>query len=538
MDRLLASSASAQQAARSALRSRRSGEGPRIRFGTDRAGMTAAARCESLTVGAVSRPTRRIRSVIFDTAVDDLGKQNIVLRGYEMHGAAFVELSWARPVTPGGARGSIELRVPTLEVGKMLGFSEPLRRSIAGRPLEARSVAETERRERVLERAQTRIAVCFDDGFVECGGRRSNFHEIELQLLEGAEEELWSVAAELAPRAKARLLPMSEAELALARATGAGIAPVKGRRPKLAPDASLDEAIVATLSACLDQFVANWPALQCLAPEEAIHQMRVALRRLRAGVGLLRRGVASQALETASARARDISATLGAARNLDVLGDMLVAGPLAQANGEPSFYALLDAVERRRIEAHTTVAALVAAPQTTQFVIDLRAALAAKNWRPLPDEAHHPALDPSTPGSAKEFAVRSLDRLHRRAMKKSRDLASLTPEQRHDARIAFKKARYAAEFFESLFDAQGKARRYLRRTSALQDKLGAFNDLTVAAELLREFGDAEADLAPASGFAIGWCAHAREGAAVDWKKTEKSLKTLEAFWRRGAREEP
>jgi len=493
--------------------------------------MNAAARSENLTLGAVSRPTRRIRSIVFDTAVDDLRKQNILLRGYEMHGAAFVELSWARPAT-GGARGSIELRVPTLEVGKMLGFSEPLRQSIANRPLEARSVAETERRERLLERAHTRIAVRFDDGFVECGGRRANFHEIELQLVDGSEEELWSVAAELVPRAKARFLPMSEAELALARATGAGIAPVKGRRPALAADASLDEAIVAAMSACLDQFVANWPALQYHAPEEAIHQMRVALRRLRAGVGMLRRGVASEALETASARARDIAATLGAARNLDVLLDMLVAGPLAQANGEPSFYKLLDAVERRRIEAHATVAALVAAPRTTQFVVDLRAALAAKDWRALPDAEQRAAFDPSAPGSAREFAVRSLDRLHRRALKKSRDLASLSPEQRHEARIAFKKARYAAEFFESLFDSHAKARRYLRRTAALQDKLGAFNDLTVAAELLRVLGEAAADLAPASAFAVGWCAHAREGAAVDWKKTEKSLMQIETFWGR------
>jgi len=494
--------------------------------------MSAAQRSESLCVGAVSRPTRRIRSITFDTAVHDLGRQHILLRGYEMHGAAFVELSWARPTTPDGARGSIELRVPTLEVGKMLGLSEPLRRSIADRPLEARSVAETERRERVLERADTRIAVCFDDGFVECGGRRSNFHEIELQLLEGAEDELWKVAAEFARQAEARFLPASEAELALARASEAGIAPVKGRRPALAREASLDEAIVVTMSACLDQFVANWPALQFHAPEEAIHQMRVALRRLRAGAGMLLEGVASRALETASARAKEIAATLGAARNLDVLVDMLVAGPLAEANGEPRFYALLDAAERRRIETHAEVAALIAAPQTTQFVVDLRAALAAKDWAPLPANAMTTAaLDPSAPGSAREFAVRSLDRLHRRATKKSRDLASLSPEQRHKARIAFKKARYAAEFFESLFDAHDEARHYLRRTAALQDKLGVSNDLAVAAELLRELGEADPALAPASAFAVGWCAHARDRGAVDWKKIERSARKLESFWR-------
>lgn len=497
--------------------------------------MTAAMRSDCLTHGAVSRPTRRMRSIIFDTAVNDLGKQNILLRGYELHGASFVELSWRRPISGADGRGSIELRVPTLDVSKMVDHSEHLRRSIADRPLEARCIAETERRERMLELADARIAVSFDDGFVEYGGRRSPFHEIELRLVEGPERHLWRLAAELARGAPIRCLPMSAAQLALAEIAAHGPAPVKSRRVTLDADATLNEAVVVMLGSCLDQFLANWPALvHSPHPEEAIHQMRVALRRLRACIGLLRRGgVAGEMLETASARAEEIAATLGHARDLDVLTEMLGEGALAQMSGDPSFYALLDAVECRRAASHRAAQALVAAPETTQFVLDLRAALAARDWSAA-DDAH--ALDPAAPDSARDFATLSLERLHRKAMKKSRDLAKRTPIQRHAARIAFKKARYAAELFESLFGSRtfksrARARKYLRGAAKAQDALGAANDMSVATDLLREIGENSKSAAPASAFAVGWCAHARDGDASGWKETEKELKKLEPFWR-------
>lgn len=534
MDRSV-SAALASDLGRGFSRARRDSGGPELRLCVDRAGMREALRSDCLTRGAVTRPTRRMRSVIFDTAVNDLGKQNIRLRGYEMRGAAFVELSWSRARGEGAARGSIELRAPTLDLGKMLGFSEELRRQIGDRPLEARCVAETERGERLLELEDARIAVGFDDGFVDYRGRRTPFHEIELRLVEGEEARLWRLAAEVARSAPARCLPMSAVELALCEVAGDAIGAVKARRAPLDPQASLDDAIVAMLGSCLDHFLANWPALvHSPRPEEAIHQMRVALRRLRAGVGLLRRGVVGEGLEAAGARAKAIAATLGEARNLDVLKEMLADGPLAQSSPEPSFFALLDAVECRRAERHAAAQRLVLAPETTQFVLDLRATLAARDWTARAAEPGGggpcvPPLDPRAPGSARAFAARSLDRLHRKAMKKSRGLATLAPAQRHQARIAFKKARYAAEFFETLFHASARARKYLRRTAALQDRLGAANDMAVAADLLREIGEDRKAVAPASAFAVGWCAHA--GDATDWRKAEKALKKLEPFWR-------
>lgn len=305
--------------------------------------------------------------------------------------------------------------------------------------------------------------------------------------------------------------------------------PVKAGDISLDRHASLDDAIAEMLSSCLDHFAANEPALRETGDPEAVHQLRVALRRLRAALGLLKSAVPCVEFDTAAARARTIAAGLGEARDWDVFAESLDAGPRERLNDEPSFYALLDAVELRRAQAHRNARALIVEQTTQQFAADLRLALRRKAWR---DGARDDATRTGDPGSAREFAARALDRLHRRAVKKCQGLAALTPEQRHRARIALKKARYAAEFFETLFDAPARARRYLRSLGKIQESLGADNDAAAAARLLREIeADGGGQTAFASGFVRGWRAHEQALSAAGAKRSEKLVKKLEPFWR-------
>lgn len=113
-------------------------------------------------------------------------------------------------------------------------------------------------------------------------------------------------------------------------------------------------------------------------------------------------------------------------------------------------------------------------------------------------------------------------------MKRRRHLASLPEKKRHEARIALKKSRYAAEFFESLFDS--RARKYMRAAAKIQDSLGAFNDLAMAARLLHEIDEAHNQPTPASQFVADRLMQARDKMTADWKSTERMLKRLEPFW--------
>src|SRR5262249_28853616 len=64
------------------------------------------------------------------------------------------------------------------------------------------------------------------------------------------------------------------------------------------------------------------------------------------------------------------------------------------------------------------------------------------------------------------------------------------PRGRHKLRIAAKKLRYATGFFESLFPGRKERKRlrsFERELKAMQDCLGALNDITVHQRLASEF---------------------------------------------------
>ena len=264
--------------------------------------------------------------------------------------------------------------------------------------------------------------------------------------------------------------------------------------------------------------------------------MRVALRRLRAGVGLLRRGVdergAGDGFRPRAERFRRRSARRAISTcSIDMLGRRPARAGQWRAE-------LLCAARRGRAAAHRRACRRRGARHgAADDAIRRRSARRAGGARP---GARHPATYRrsaplsirAAPGSAREFAMLSLDRLHRRAMKKSRDLAALTPARAPRSahrlqegaicggilRISVRRACEGAPL--------SATRRPRCRTSSAPSTTWPSRPSCCARS-----ARPTPIVAPASAFAVGWCAHAREGAAVDWKKTEKSLKKLEAFWR-------
>src|SRR5207244_2816775 len=71
----------------------------------------------------------------------------------------------------------------------------------------------------------------------------------------------------------------------------------------------------------------------------------------------------------------------------------------------------------------------------------------------------------------------------RQLRKRSKRLRQLAPADRHRARIAAKKLRYAAEFFAPLY-REARAARYIDALARLQGALGKLNDLATADRLL------------------------------------------------------
>jgi CHAD domain-containing protein len=115
-------------------------------------------------------------------------------------------------------------------------------------------------------------------------------------------------------------------------------------------------------------------------------------------------------------------------------------------------------------------------------------------------------------------------------------MKSLDSYDRHRLRIALKKLRYAAEFFEPLYKKKHVGV-YLKRLRALLDDLGALNDMVTVRGQLKQLAledgskRLDPDLCFAAGVIDGWHsarAHRLDQQAVKrWKK----FKRTRPFWR-------
>jgi CHAD domain-containing protein len=125
----------------------------------------------------------------------------------------------------------------------------------------------------------------------------------------------------------------------------------------------------------------------------------------------------------------------------------------------------------------------------------------------------------------KKFAKRVLKHGERRLLKRGRHLKGNDPELRHRTRIAAKKARYAIEFFGSLYPDH-VVKPYVSRLANLQEELGWLNDASVAIERLEILQHGNSDATGSAAFARGYLfSHLQENhmALIKlWKKFAKA----------------
>jgi len=293
----------------------------------------------------------------------------------------------------------------------------------------------------------------------------------------------------------------------------------------LAEGAATEHLIGAILGDTIEQFVANWPGFLQAEQPEAVHQMRVALRRLRAAIKLFQREFPCSEFARFEQRARDIASAMGLARDMDAFIDLVESGPQAALPNDAHFAGLLEGAARRRMEGYAQVREVLLAPATTRFVLELHALTLRRSWRG--------ALDVTGLGKLSEpapvFAARTLERLHKRARKRGKDLEHLTPEDRHRLRIAFKDLRYAAEFFAPLY-SQKSARSFTRTLGGLQDVFGAYNDTISAHAIVAVLEEANGPMDRAAGLVLGWCARGAAEAEAHLADSWKSFRKLDKFW--------
>ena len=433
--------------------------------------------------------TQNLRSVYFDTPDGVLRAAGCGLR-VRRTPDGFVQ-TLKRQTAPGQtARDEWEVPVPSETLDLTALKTTPARKLLKGRrhDLSPRFATTVVRRIRMVDWEGARIEVAFDAGELSAGEKREPIYELELELKAGPPAALFALARRLAR--DLAIVPVFEnkSERGWRLAEGDRRKPRPAVATPLSPDATTATAFRRIAMACLAQVSAHAELLRVVRRPEAVHQMRVGLRRLRAAVGVFKPLLAASERQRIETELKWLARESNTARDLDVfIRD--VFHPTALAAPSPDLAPLGRHLLTARSQAYDRILAAIASPRYALLMLETTAWIETTT---LPD------------GPVAPYAAEALDRLQHQIEKRARDLTDLDAEARHHLRIHAKRLRYAAEFFADLFPTRRRRARYLKALERLQNTLGALNDLAVARDRIP--GEAHLDnasLAFAAGRIIG-----------------------------------
>jgi triphosphatase len=326
----------------------------------------------------------------------------------------------------------------------------------------------------------------------------------------------------------------AKASLAKARAVPAAVAsadltPHLGEEPRLAPGDSAAKAFRLIARSALSQIGANAAVLARARRPEALHQMRVGLRRLRGALSLFKPMLADGEVAGVKSELKWITGELGPARDLDVfLNDSY--RPLLEPHRDwPDLANLGHVLREARTKAYDRAQAAMTSSRFGVLLHDVSVWIEDGAWT-VDADPKQTALRARSIG---RLAPELLDRARGTVVKRGRDLERLAPEDRHKLRIHAKRLRYAAGFFGSLY-TEGSAKALKRFGKASHRVTGALGDQTDIVAATRLAAEIAATAPPSVAFTAGLAAAERlKGEARAMKTSRRALKAFakaEPFW--------
>jgi len=378
----------------------------------------------------------------------------------------------------------------------------------------------------------TRIEAAIDEGEIRtCNGDAvAPISEIELELKNGDPRVIFDVALKLLEAAPIRIETRSKAERGYRLLGTDGLTPqaVRVGPVELDPAMSVETALERIGRRCLTHLLSNeQPALA--GEPEGIHQMRVAVRRLRSALLALKRPLQEEHYRWASEELRWIAHALAPVRNLDIFATSLLPPVTRALPARPDFERLVDATERRRRAALDDAKKAILSERYTESMLRLLRWFVARGWRDQQISEHAVVLLAPIVDVAPDL----IQRHHRKACKRSNRFEELTATQRHKLRIALKHLHYIVEFLGSLFD-RVSVRTFVKCLKSLQDDLGYANDVRVAHDLVDQIGDATnqdvSAINRAGGIVLGWHERVLADRNLKIRRRVRRFRRLDHFW--------
>lgn len=357
--------------------------------------------------------------------------------------------------------------------------------------------SDVERTSWTLMARSAAIELCLDLGEISAGASSVPISELELELKDGDVAALLAATKRIARRIPVRLAVHSKSEHGRALASGKCDGPAKASSIALHDSATVEDGFRTILLACLRHFRLNEPLLVRDGDAEALHQLRVAIRRLRTVLWLFKPATKGREHEGLNKELASLTRELGAARNIDVILASMVRGDPARSQ-----------LEKDRRQLYAKIVRKLDSLKFRNFIIEILAWAHSGDWR-FGKRASRPLMP---------FAIKRLDRLWDRIESRATELAHLPVEQRHHLRIETKKIRYALEFLSELLKGGGKSHeKFVRAAEDVQDSLGLLNDLATRREILGVLPGSPAKLA---------ARHLR-----DARKAFREMERIGPYWR-------
>jgi CHAD domain-containing protein len=289
--------------------------------------------------------------------------------------------------------------------------------------------------------------------------------------------------------------------------------------PSVLPGSSVAAAL-GTIVSHLADVILYWSSrIGGTQDPEPVHQMRVAIRRLRSALSVFRRAVREESgwLDALAGELKTLALLLGTARDWDVFLTETGAEVSGAFPGDGRIARMMATGSARRDAAYANLRQNFASPEWRRRALSLALLPTLKPWEAQAELLNTPAAT---------YAASALNRRLKHVLSPGESLDGLGHAALHEIRKQAKQLRYAIEFFSPLFPPK-PVRKYLAKLESIQEEFGAFNDMEVAAALAAGLGSG-ADRAFAAGAVQGF------GAAAQ----ARSVRRIQQNWGKFFRAEP
>ena len=320
------------------------------------------------------------------------------------------------------------------------------------------------------------IELSLDSGLLKVNQLQEPINEIELELKAGNVGRIFDLALALQKTIPFKIENNSKAKRGYEYFRPTVLQTFKAKLPSLDKNCDANTAFKIIARECITHLESNRDIVLKEADIEGVHQMRVALRRLRSAFSLFKECLNSEESLLILTEVKWLASKLGKVRDLDVLITETLPIVSEYSNSHNGLLVFSKQARQARRVVSKDMQEAIMSQRYHRLLLTLSSWLESERLLEQHNKADHIKL--------LKFSKNAFKKFHKRLMQSKPRFKEMQPEDRHKVRITAKKLRYAMEFFYNLYPSE-EIGKYIKKLAKLQDSLGQMNDISVTGVQLK-----------------------------------------------------